>query len=70
MASKLVWPFQGAAVVPREDGHANYDILAVLFLGIDQRETVKSLHSETCTRMLIALMLGMWAVESIIGVLF
>lgn len=70
MVSKLVWPFQGAAAVPREDGYANYDILAVLFLGIDQRETVKSVHLETCTRMLIALMLGMCAAESVIGVLF
>ena len=73
MASRLVWPFQGAAVILRGEvvlRYADHDILAVLFLGIDQRETVESLHLETRTRMLIALLLGMWAVESVTRVLF
>ena len=68
--SRLVWLFQGAAVVRRETLCANPDVLAVLLLGMGQRETIKSLHMETCTRMLIALMWEMWGAESTMGVLF
>ena len=58
-----MWPFRGQLTALREIGYANLDVLAVALLGMCQRESIKSMHVEKCTGMLLALMLGMWGVE-------
>lgn len=62
--------FREQLIALREIGYANPDVLALLPLGMCQKESIKSMHVEAYTRMLIALMLGMWGIERIMAGFF